>query len=93
MKISFQKVWFVFSLMALSFVYGVGVGNWEWFPHSFIERAMDQAVALKKSYLGSSPPQARAPTHSIRSERSTGTDAKEGATWANADYLRLENLW
>lgn len=44
---SFAKVWFAFSLAALVFVYGVGVGKWEWFPHSFLDRAMDQARSAR----------------------------------------------
>jgi hypothetical protein len=41
--LSFAKVWFVLSFVAFSFLYGTGVGKWKWFPHSFLNRAMDQA--------------------------------------------------
>jgi len=49
MKTSFSlaRVWFALSLMVLMFVYGVGVGKWEWFPHSFLDRAMDQARSAR----------------------------------------------
>lgn len=42
-SLSFAKVWFVVSLAGLAFLYGIAVGKWEWFPHSFLNRAMDQA--------------------------------------------------
>jgi hypothetical protein len=52
MKPSFSlaKVWFAFSLAALVFVYGVGVGKWEWFPYSFLDRATDQAQSVAQSF-------------------------------------------
>ena len=35
--------------MALVFAYGVGVGKWEWFPHSYLNKALNQARALTGS--------------------------------------------
>lgn len=43
---SFEKIWFVLSLSALTFLYGTAVGKWEWFPHSYLNRAVDQARAV-----------------------------------------------
>ncbi|WP_118828439.1 arylsulfotransferase family protein [Salinibacter ruber] len=40
---SFSRVWFTLSLVVLAFLYGTGVGKWGWFPHSFLDRAMNQA--------------------------------------------------
>lgn len=42
-SLSFAKVWFIVSFAGLAFLYGTAVGKWEWFPHSFLDRAMDQA--------------------------------------------------
>lgn len=43
---SLEKVWFVLSLAVLSFLYGTAVGKWEWFPHSFLDRAVKQVRTL-----------------------------------------------
>lgn len=40
---SLDKILFSISFAGLVFVYGVGVGRWEWFPHTFLDRAFDQA--------------------------------------------------
>jgi hypothetical protein len=42
-SLSFAKVWFIVSFAGLAFLYGTAVGKWEWFPHSFLNRAVDQA--------------------------------------------------
>jgi hypothetical protein len=55
-SVSLAKVWFVFSLMALVFAYGVGVGKWELFPYSLLNRAWDQARDQAEVRLFSSPP-------------------------------------
>jgi len=52
---SLARVWFVLSLMALMFVYGVGVGTFEWFPHSFLDRALAQARVMLDAELDSKP--------------------------------------
>ena len=44
---SLSKVWFVVSIALLTFLYGTAVGKWEWFPHSFLNQAMDQARVLQ----------------------------------------------
>lgn len=49
-SLSFSKVWFVLSLAVLSFLYGVGVGKWEWFPHSLLDRAANQARSVAQSF-------------------------------------------
>jgi len=54
-SLSFSKVWFVLSLMAFSFLYGAGVGKWEWVPHSFLERAMDQARSARSLVFQGGP--------------------------------------
>ena len=38
-----DKALFALSVLALAFFYGTAVGKWEWFPHSFIDKAVDQA--------------------------------------------------
>lgn len=43
MNLNFARVWFISSLVVLSFVYGTAVGKWELFPYSFLDRATDQA--------------------------------------------------
>lgn len=43
MHLDSAKIWFVSSLIVLSFLYGAAVGKWEWFPHSVLDRAVDQA--------------------------------------------------
>jgi len=45
-SLSFAKVWFVVSFAGLVFLYGTAVGKWEWFPYSFLNRAVNQARAL-----------------------------------------------
>lgn len=42
-SVSFAKIWFIISFTVLAFLYGTAVGKWEWFPHSFLNRAVDQA--------------------------------------------------
>ena len=49
-SVSFAKIWFVLSLSILTFGYGVAVGKWGWFPHSFLDRAMDQARSAYTSW-------------------------------------------
>ena len=44
-------VLFAFSLATLFFGYGVGVGKYQFFPHDFIDDAMDAGRALKIKYL------------------------------------------
>ena len=51
-SLSFAKVWFVISFGVLAFLYGTAVGKWEWFPHSFLDRATDQARSVFNSYIG-----------------------------------------
>jgi len=57
MKSSFSlaKVWFVVSLAGLAFLYGTAVGKWEWFPHSFLNRAVDQARTTLQDRGGEAP--------------------------------------
>lgn len=43
MKYDPAKFLFILSFGVLSFMYGTLVGKWEYFPHSFLSRAMDQA--------------------------------------------------
>lgn len=52
-SISLEKVWFVISLVVLSFLYGAGVGQYEWFPYSTLKRAADQARSLRGVVGGS----------------------------------------
>jgi len=52
MNFSFAKAWFVLSFVALSFLYGSAVGKWEWFPHSYLDRAMTQARVVFQQALG-----------------------------------------
>lgn len=49
MNLDFARVWFVFSLLVLSFVYGAAVGKWHWFPYSFLDQATDQARSVLTS--------------------------------------------
>ena len=44
---SVDKIWFIFSLLVLSLLYGTAVGKWKWFPHSILDRAVDQARAVR----------------------------------------------
>jgi hypothetical protein len=48
-SLSFAKVWFIISFAGLAFLYGTAVGKWEWFPHSFLDRATDQARQVLKN--------------------------------------------
>jgi hypothetical protein len=45
-SLSFAKVWFIVSFAGLAFLYGTAVGKWEWFPHSFLNRAIAQARSI-----------------------------------------------
>jgi hypothetical protein len=52
---SIEKILFVFSLVVFSFLYGAGVGALEWFPHSFLDRALAQARVLMDRGLDAEP--------------------------------------
>ena len=43
---SLAKIWFVLSLMVLSFGYGFAAHAWDWFPKSYVERAWRQALVV-----------------------------------------------
>jgi len=45
-SLSFAKIWFIVSFAVFAFLYGTAVGKWEWFPHSFLDRAADQARSV-----------------------------------------------
>jgi hypothetical protein len=45
----FDKIAFVLSLAALTFVYGVAVGKWKWVPHDFLQRSIKEAQTVAVS--------------------------------------------
>jgi hypothetical protein len=53
--LNFARIWFVLSLVALSFVYGAAVGKWQWFPYSFLDQAVEQARTVKSQLEENSP--------------------------------------
>jgi hypothetical protein len=52
---SFEKVAFVLSFAALTFVYGVAVGEWEWFPHDSLQRSLKEAQTVAQAIGWSDP--------------------------------------
>lgn len=46
---SSEKIAFVLSFAILTFVYGVAVGKWEWFPHDFLQRSVEEAQTVAES--------------------------------------------
>jgi hypothetical protein len=52
---SFSKVWFILSVVVLSFLYGGAVGKWEWFPYSYISQATNQARSIYRSFRTNPP--------------------------------------
>lgn len=60
-SISVEKGVFVLSVAALSFFVGVGVGTWEWFPHSYLERAVHQGRSIYRGWSGTGSPRFMGP--------------------------------
>lgn len=52
---SFEKILFVLSFAVLTFVYGVAVGKWGWFPHDFLQRSVKEAQTVVESVGWSDP--------------------------------------
>jgi len=46
---SFEKIAFVLSFAALTFVYGVAVGKWKWLPHDFLQQSIKEAQTVAAS--------------------------------------------
>ncbi|WP_341482329.1 arylsulfotransferase family protein [Salinibacter ruber] len=52
---SIEKTLFVLSFAALTFVYGVLVGKWKWFPHDFLKQSLQDARTVAVSMGWRSP--------------------------------------
>ncbi|MFB6230719.1 MAG: arylsulfotransferase family protein [Salinibacter sp.] len=52
---SFEKVAFVLSVAILTFVYGVAVGKWGWFPHDFLQQSLKEAQTVAAAVGWSDP--------------------------------------
>ena len=46
MSFSPPRIAFLFSVLVFSFIYGVAVGKWKVFPHSFLDKAVSQSRAF-----------------------------------------------
>lgn len=58
---SIDKVVFVLSVAVLSFFVGAGVGAWEWFPHSYLERAVHQGRSMYRAWVSPGNPRFMGP--------------------------------